>query len=100
MNMSGQTIELPGSRGNYSICRLWRYAAFFLIPCLTGCEFAHQNTFTGRWWDYELENGIHQPATDAKVAVSETREGKDLLVEYDEIAERNRESTEEIQKSG
>lgn len=60
--------------------------ALSLVPWLAGCESAKQNTLTGRLWQRSVGDYHHEPAMDPRMSLYQTRDNKDILVRYDEMA--------------
>ncbi len=60
-----------------------------LIPCLVGCDTMHEYTLTGMMWDSDMGENHHEPMTDPCLKLSQTKDGQDVLVEYQELYEGN-----------
>lgn len=57
-----------------------------LAPWLAGCQSAKENTLTGKLWQSAASSNYRhrEPAPDPKLAVFQTKDRKDVLVQYDE----------------
>src|ERR1043165_6556347 len=79
-------------KSNQRCRRFQQMVTTFLIVGLailpTGCETARDSSMTGRLWD---EGGVNRclPALKPNTKLYRTADGKDVLVTYDELREKN-----------
>jgi hypothetical protein len=59
-----------------------------LMPFLTGCEDLGGNSLTGKLWS-DMAANHNGPAPDPNLKISQTRDRKDFLVQYDEVRDRD-----------
>jgi hypothetical protein len=65
------------------------FAAICLLSLLTGCEELPDSSLTYKLWSGDFAMNHYQPATNANLRVFQSRNGKDLMVEYNEENEKN-----------